>query len=59
MFVIDTLLKDNRQSHIQPSRAIVVTRPGGTITINGDPVSIRVEVYPALIPNTAYLLFLH
>jgi hypothetical protein len=57
-FVIDDLLKDNMLSPLQSKRSIVVTRPGGAVKIDGEPVSLDVKVYPALVPNTTYLLFL-
>jgi hypothetical protein len=58
VFVIDALLKDNLASSIQLQPAIVVSRPGGAITLEDGPIRLEDKAYPALLPSTKYLLFL-
>jgi hypothetical protein len=57
-FVIDTLLKDNRTSSIRSKPAIVVTRPGGSLSLADGPVTHVFEEFPRLQSGTTYLLFL-
>jgi hypothetical protein len=57
-FVIGTLLKDNRISSIRSKPAIVVTRPGGSLTLPGGYVNNEFEQFPRFQSDALYLLFL-
>src|SRR5262249_34748241 len=57
-FVIDQLIKDNTISPVASRPDIVVTRPGGSLAVNGDPVSFISVGFPALQPGSRYLIFL-
>src|SRR5262245_38109588 len=57
-FVIDTLLKDNRTSSIRSKPAIVVTRPGGSLSLPGGHVNDDFQEFPRFQSGTIYLLFL-
>ena len=46
--VVDTWLKTNPKSLTGPIPAIVVTRPGGSLTVANDPVSFEYEGFPEL-----------
>jgi hypothetical protein len=57
-FKVETVLKHNKSSYLQPSNEIVVTRSGGTIEDNGR-VLRGVDVYfEPFNENAKYLLFL-
>lgn len=58
VFVIDALLKDNRRSSIQTKREIVLTRPGGTLTLPEGSVTFENQEFPLLQPSTPYLVLL-
>lgn len=58
LFSIETVLKDNAVHSIQQGAEIVITRPGGSLTLSEGPVSMQFSMYPALRQNTTYLLFL-
>ena len=58
VFVIDALLKDNRKSSLGSKPEVVVTRPGGSLQVSGDPVTFEYEGYPGLQSGITYLLFL-
>lgn len=57
-YVIDGLLKDNKASSLQSKPDIVVTRPGGTLSLSGGPVSFEFMGFPRLQPNVTFLQFL-
>jgi len=57
-FVIDTLLKDNQKSSIRSKPDIVVTRPGGSLTVNNDLVTFEFQGFPNLQSGITYLQFL-
>jgi hypothetical protein len=57
-FVIDDILKSNSSSLLVVSQKIVVTRPGGSISLFEGPVNVRFDAYPQFKPNMSYLLFL-
>jgi hypothetical protein len=58
IFNIDTVLKDNRQLSLLSKTAVVVTRPGGALTVNNDAVSFEYDGFPALVGGGAYVQFL-
>ena len=58
VFVIDALLKDNQKSSIRSKPDIVVTRPGGSLLVNNDPVTFEFHGFPELNSTTTYLQFL-
>lgn len=55
---IDAVLLDNQSSSIAKASTIVVTRPGGSVVVNGDPVSFRYRSSPELKSTDTYLQFL-
>jgi len=57
-FVIDSLLKDNLTSSIRSKPDIVVTRPGGSLSLADGHVNFDLEEFPRLQSGTTYLLFL-
>jgi hypothetical protein len=57
-FVIDSLLKDNVKSAIGSRHAIVVTRPGGSISLPDGPLTSDFQGFPHLQAGTTYLMFL-
>jgi hypothetical protein len=59
---VDTVLKDNQNTPYIKNVNIVVTRPGGTITLgtgNINQVVYRHEGFPLWQKGTTYLIFLH
>jgi hypothetical protein len=52
------VLKDNAAAPIEPNKGIVVTRPGGTILLDGRIVEALDESFQPLRKNDQYLLFL-
>jgi hypothetical protein len=52
------VLKDNAAAPIQPNKGIVVTRPGGTILLDGRIVEALDESFQPLRKKNQYLLFL-
>jgi hypothetical protein len=58
IFVIDTVLKDNQASSIRLKPDIVVTRPGGSLTLADGPVRLELPAFPLLQSGVTYLQFL-
>ena len=58
IFVIDGVLKDNTASPIASKRAIVVTRPGGELTLPDGHVSVVELDFPYLETGVTYVEFL-
>lgn len=61
IFVIDNLLLANQYLTNQspaPIREVIVTRPGGALLVDGDPVSYQFEGSPSLKAGESYLQFL-
>lgn len=56
--LVEGVLKNNPAAPIQPNTRLSVTRPGGTVRLNGLNVSARDEVYRRLDVGSRYLLFL-
>jgi hypothetical protein len=59
VFIIDTLLKDNNTSSLSSHADIVVTRPGGSLSLQQGPVSYEDQSVPLLHSGAQYLVFLH
>lgn len=58
-FSIQEILKDNNSSPINPHQEITISRPGGTISINGRIVRALDESFQPLKIGSRYVLFLH
>ena len=58
VFAIDNLLKDNQNSSIRSKPDVIVTRPGGSLLVNNDPVIFEFQGFPELQSGTTYLQFL-
>lgn len=58
VFVIDMLLKDNGASSIRSKPDIVVTRPGGSLSLSEGPVNLEMRGFPRLQVGVTYLQFL-
>ena len=58
IFAIDNLLKDNQGSSIRAKPGIIVTRPGGSLMVNNDPVIFDFQGFPELQSGNTYLQFL-
>lgn len=58
ILVIQHLLKDNSKSPIRSAGETIVTRPGGSLLVNDDPVSFDYQGFPALQSDITYLQFL-
>jgi hypothetical protein len=58
VFVIDSLLKDNKASPIRSKPDIVVTRPGGSLSLAEGPVTLELAAFPQLQSGLTYLQFL-
>jgi hypothetical protein len=58
-FAIDAVVKDDARSSIRQKAALIVTRPGGSAMLGGDPVSFSYRGFPELKQGTIYLQFLH
>ncbi len=56
--VVDAWLKTNPKAMTGPIPAIVVSRPGGSLTVANDPVSFEYEGFPELKGGATYLQFL-
>lgn len=57
-FVIKALLKDNQKVPISSKRSIVVTRPGGSLLTQNNPVTFEFQGFSELQPSATYLQFL-
>jgi hypothetical protein len=55
---VEEVIKNNDLASIQPSSAITVTRPGGTIKLNGRVIRVTDMSFPLLTIEHKYLLFL-
>ena len=55
--VVETL-KDNPKSHIYPNQSITVTRPGGSLELNGRKLSVVLSNFKDFSVGGQYLLFL-
>lgn len=55
---VSSVIKDNPHSPIQPSGNLIVSRPGGEITINGRTVRAIDQFFEPFQTDTEYLLFL-
>lgn len=58
VFVIDALLKDNKTFPIRSRPDIVVTRPGGLLSLPEGPVKFDFQSFPGLRAGATYLQFL-
>ena len=58
IFAIDSLLKDNQASSIRSQPDIVVTRPGGSLSLPDGPINFEMRAFPRLQSGAAYILFL-
>jgi len=57
-FAIAAVLKDNQAHSVLLRPGIIVTRPGGSITLAGGPVNFQFEGFPHLQSGITYLQFL-
>lgn len=55
---VDTLLKDNGTSSIRPQAQIIVTRPGGSLSLADGPVTMDFKGFPRLENGVTYLMLL-
>ena len=58
IFVIDNLLKDNHALSIRGRPNIVVTGPGGSLTLPDGPIKFEVRAFPLLQTGVTHLQFL-
>ncbi|MBC8165067.1 MAG: hypothetical protein H7Y20_04240 [Bryobacteraceae bacterium] len=59
VFAITAILKDNARSLIRQKATLILTRPGGSAMLGGDPVSSSYRGFPELKQGAIYLQFLH
>ena len=56
--MVEDVLKDNPAAPIQPNANITITRPGGTVQLNGHNITALDEAFKPLNVEGHYLLFL-
>jgi hypothetical protein len=55
---VEDIFKDNAARSIQPGTQIIITRPGGTMHLNGRTMTAIDEAFQPLQPGSRYRLFL-
>jgi hypothetical protein len=58
-FTIQQVLKDNPKAPVRAGDTITVTRPGGTLEINGRKVVASLRTFRAFVPGEELLLYVH
>ena len=58
IFSVETIVKDNAATALRQTPQIIVTRPGGSLTLSDGPVTLDLKAFPRLESNLTYLMFL-
>ena len=58
LFAIENIVKDNPTASLRSIAEVVVTRPGGMLTLADGPITLDMKAFPRLQPNDTYLMFL-
>ena len=58
LFAIENVVKDNPTASLRSAAEVVVTRPGGSLTLADGPITFDLKAFPRLQPNATYLMFM-
>ena len=58
IFSVESIVKDNTSATLRQTPQIIVTRPGGSLTLSDGPVTLDLKAFPKLESDRTYLMFL-